>query len=479
MALERGTGGGASGTYKPKEKEPVTYTPKVETNILGIPKVVTQDNFTSSAFAPKAPLTVAGKTTPTPSLPSSYTQTPATGMWAQTNTQQPMPSNYATGVTYGSTAPAQYTSPVQPAQEYRQPSYNQPSQPAQQGGDEPLPMTPEQQEAQAESIGAIDDTISNGFRQLQEEARAMGNEGLIMLAAQWEQMAAMLDGLQQQITDQITGQMRGDDPAMQEALRVIREEADRMRKETLDELNARGLVQSGVYAQALSDINNSQMTQSQAAIASRFGDLQNQLNNAIMSLAQTRIGALSAHQGAVTNMQMNTQQNVLQSGLAGLNAAVTMRDQSLRDQQFYAGLQSQEGMFDKQYSQNAYQFNVDQGNKYTAANTQQDIENERYEFAKNWDIYASSKAAGGEVATFITSNTGKFAGKTMTDVEKAVDAFLARFGEGFYPEAVKQQLRLDLLNDPNILKGVVTQPTQYSGYVPTPKAPTSGVTPHW
>ena len=159
----------------------------------------------------------------------------------------------------------------------------------------------------------------------------MGDDALAALGAQWDKMSQMLDNLEAQIVGQIKGQMNGDDPAMQNAIRLIREEAERMRKETLDELNARGLVQSGVYARALSDMNNNELNQVQSTVASRFGDLQTQLNNAVMSLAQTRIGALGANQSAMTATMTNNQNNILNTGLAGLNTSVTLRGQDVQD----------------------------------------------------------------------------------------------------------------------------------------------------
>ena len=219
-------------------------------------------------------------------------------------------------------------------------------------GSDFIDLTPQQQEVQAQAIQSIDGVMS-GFRDVQNSAKQMGDEGLVAIGAQWEKMNDMLNNLEAQITQQITSQMNGTDPAMQNALRLIREEADKMRKETMEELNARGLLQSGVYAKALSDMNNNELSQVQTAVASRFGDLQNQLNQAVLSIANTRVQALMTNQNSANSMLMNTQNNVFTAGLAGANAAVTMRGQDLQNSQFgqemdykYAGLGQNQQQFD-------------------------------------------------------------------------------------------------------------------------------------
>jgi hypothetical protein len=261
-----------------------------------------------------------------------------------------------------------------------------------QDGSQYIQLNQQQQQLQAESIQSVD-SIMGGYKQLQNDARSMGDEGLAMLGAQWDKMVQMLDGVEAQITDQIKGQMNGDDPAMKQAISLIKQEAERMRKDTLDELNARGLVQSGVYARALSDMNNTELTQVQSAVASRFGDLQTQLNNAIMSLAQTRISALGANQNAVASMMMNNQSNVLNAGLAGLNASMTGRGQDIQNNQFNQSLAQNQNQFDATYKQNQSQFdstlsfNKDQ----LSQSTQQFYDNLKQEDRQFYDSLSSNE----------------------------------------------------------------------------------------
>ena len=131
---------------------------------------------------------------------------------------------------------------------------------------------------------------------------------------------------------------------LQAALGVIRQEAERMRNDSLEDLNARGLVQSGVYAEALSRLNSGELTSIQQTIAGQFGDLQNQLNNAMMSLAQSRIQALSGSQGMLNNMLINDRGTQAQLGMEGLGLGLEQRGQDLQNNQFYAGQQNQWNM---------------------------------------------------------------------------------------------------------------------------------------
>lgn len=258
-------------------------------------------------------------------------------------------------------------------------------------GSDFIDLTPQQQEVQAQAIQSID-SVMGGFRDVQNTAKQMGDEGLIAIGAQWEKMNEMLNNLEAQITQQITSQMNGNDPAMQNALRLIREEADKMRNETMEELNARGLLQSGVYAKALSDMNNNELSQMQTVIASRFGDLQNQLNQAILSIANIRVQALMANQNAANSMLMNTQNNVFTAGLAGANAAVTMRGQDLQNQQFgqemdyrYAGLAQDQRQFDSTLGFNQQQL---------AAQTQQFYDKLSQDNKQFYDSLSSSERMG-------------------------------------------------------------------------------------
>jgi hypothetical protein len=210
---------------------------------------------------------------------------------------------------------------------------------------------------------------------------------------------------------------------MQNAIKLIRDEAERMRKETLEELNARGLVQSGVYARALADTNTNELSQVQSAVASRFGDLQTQLNNALMSLAQTRIAALGANQNATVGMMTNTQNNILNAGLAGLNSSITMRGQDIQNNQF-----------NQQLAQNQNQFNATMQYNYAGLNQNQSQFNSSMQL--NRDQLAQSNA---QFYAQLGQNDKQFYDKLNSDQQLNLAQIAATQGAQAASNALAQQ----------------------------------------
>lgn len=207
-----------------------------------------------------------------------------------------------------------------------------------------------------EAINTVDDVVSQ-IDNIKQDYTKLGDQGLALVSAQYTQMSQMIDGLESQIMGQIQGQMNGDDPALKQAIGVIKDEVNRMRDDTLDELNARGLVQSGIYAEALSRLNKNELTSTESLLASHFGDLQNQLNNALISIASMRINSLSTNQQAQTNMLMNNQNGLMQLGVAGVNAGLTERGQNINVDQFNQSLANNKDQFNQTLANNQDQFN--------------------------------------------------------------------------------------------------------------------------
>ena len=317
--------GGTTYTGAPKPWELDPNIPNTE--VFTLPGVNSTYNAPASTFTPPKPTQTPS--TPAPTQPAYSPAPPVEQPQGQQQQQQ---------------ATAQQQQPTQQTQQA--PQQQQAPQ-----------MSPEVQQQQVQSVQAVTDVMA-GFAQLYSDAARMGNEGLAAMAAQYEQMVQMIDNMQSQITQQFKAQMNSEDPAMQAAIGLIKEEAQRMRDASVEELNSRGLVQSGIYAKTISDMNRNELTQIQQTVSQRFGDLQNQLNAAIMSLAQTRIGALSNHQSSMNQMLMNNQSTLNNIGLAGMNAQLTQRGQDIQNQQYYSGLQQDQGQFDRALSSEEERFYV-------------------------------------------------------------------------------------------------------------------------
>ena len=127
---------------------------------------------------------------------------------------------------------------------------------------------------------------------MQAEFMQYGAEGQAALAASYTQMINELNALETQLTGQIRSQMGEDDPQMIAAIGIIKEEAKKLQQSLLEEMNQRGVVQSGLYYQAMENMNKGTMTEIQKMVSSRVGDLQTQLNNAILNMAGIRSKAL-------------------------------------------------------------------------------------------------------------------------------------------------------------------------------------------
>ena len=210
------------------------------------------------------------------------------------------------------------------------------------GGRDELGLTPEQREIYNRLITEQQSEVEQGnmmaayvpeeltkqftgfLAQIEEHkawAREFQAEGLAALTAQLNHTLREIDALQQQLMSQITGQMKENDPAMMAAIGLIRKEVERQRNQMLEEMNARGLTQSGILLEMEDRLNNNELTQVQSLLATRFGDLQNQLNNALMTFGQSRIQALGAHTQNVTNF-MNNQGNLMSGIYDNMNRGI-------------------------------------------------------------------------------------------------------------------------------------------------------------
>jgi two-component sensor histidine kinase len=238
----------------------------------------------------------------------------------------------------------------------------------------PYQQTQQQAPQQVVQQSAVDvGNVMDSVRDIGRQYAQQSDEHAAAVAAQYTQMVGLLDQLEAQIVGQIRSQMNGDDPGLQAAIGVIKEEAARMRDEALEDLNARGLVQSGVYAESLSRLQKNELTSIQQTIAGQFNDLQTQLNNALMSMAQARVSALSGSQSQLNSMLQADRATQAQLGMQGVGYGLEERGQNLQDKQYYAGLQNQWGIANMQNQTDLYGMNLG-------------AETDRYKTDKSWDI---------------------------------------------------------------------------------------------
>ena len=174
----------------------------------------------------------------------------------------------------------------------------------------PLPE-PEDMDPQAQEL--INKGLQ-GFQALGAEVRGMGADIQAMIFAGLEQTLGMINQMEQQFVSRIHGQMGADDPAIRHAIGLIRDEVTRQRQESLELLNARGLSQSGQVIELLDRLSKTELNQTQALVAGRISDLQNQLNNALMHFFSARTGAVQTAQGQRVSAALGTQNALVNVG---------------------------------------------------------------------------------------------------------------------------------------------------------------------
>jgi hypothetical protein len=181
-------------------------------------------------------------------------------------------------MTTTTTMPGTPTQPegMQPGQTTQPPA--QPGQPEQPGVTQPTDI---QQPDWGKMQQEIFDTIDQAAK-----------ENLAMTKAWLDQMTATLDSLQAQVMDMFKQQGMLLDPATLAALKSIRDEVDRRRQLLQEEMNRRGLLQSGIWLEEENRILSNQLTAEERLLASRLADIQNRMTDALMSFANQRVNIM-------------------------------------------------------------------------------------------------------------------------------------------------------------------------------------------
>ncbi|MGE5483687.1 MAG: hypothetical protein ACM3X4_01575 [Ignavibacteriales bacterium] len=152
--------------------------------------------------------------------------------------------------------------------------------------------------------GQTEANTAPNFKQIQAEMNAAIGEALnanLALAQSWlSNMTATLDQLQTQIMDMYKQQGTDVDPATQAAIAQLKADMEQQLRAIDEQMNARGLAQSGYLLQEQAKILSGGWTQEERLLAARLSDIQNRMTDALMSFAQQRM-----------NMMGNAMQNVM------------------------------------------------------------------------------------------------------------------------------------------------------------------------
>ncbi|MDH7478901.1 MAG: hypothetical protein QHH02_02705 [Syntrophomonadaceae bacterium] len=134
----------------------------------------------------------------------------------------------------------------------------------------------------------LDEEKERVFGEVERAARESST-----LAAAWlEQMSSYLDRLQEELVALFRQQGSEIDPATAAALKEIRAEVSRRRQGLMEEMNRRGLLQSGIWLEEENRILEGQMSAEEKLLASRLAEAQNRMAEALMEFARLRLNQM-------------------------------------------------------------------------------------------------------------------------------------------------------------------------------------------
>ncbi len=187
------------------------------------------------------------------------------------------------------------------------------------------------------------------YQQMMNVIQQAEQQNSALAATYMNQFTSYLDQMEAQIRDQYAQQGQTIDPATQAALAQIRQEVGRRREGLMEEMNRRGLLQSGVWLEMESRILNNQLTSEEQLLAGRLSDMQNRMTDSLMGLANQRLNTMG--QMAQTSMQN-------QQAFGNMQVQAMQQMQSKQDQwnQWWA----QQAETAKQQQQAQAQWNYEQ-----------------------------------------------------------------------------------------------------------------------
>lgn len=126
----------------------------------------------------------------------------------------------------------------------------------------------------------------------------------VMTVSWMNQLLDSINQMEQQLIEQYRQQGSELDPATKAALDELRRDVELRRQTLMEELNRRGLLQSGIWLEEENRLNQGLLTSQEQLLSSRLSDIQNRINEAIQSFAQQRLNIMgTAWQNEMANQQ--------------------------------------------------------------------------------------------------------------------------------------------------------------------------------
>ena len=130
----------------------------------------------------------------------------------------------------------------------------------------------------------------------------------VMTVSWMNQLLDSINQMEQQLIEQYRQQGSELDPATKAALDELRRDVELRRQTLMEELNRRGLLQSGIWLEEENRLNQGLLTSQERLLASRLSDIQNRITEAMQNFAQQRLNIMgTAWQNEMANVQWGQQ----------------------------------------------------------------------------------------------------------------------------------------------------------------------------
>ncbi len=194
-----------------------------------------------------------------------------------------------------------------------------------------------------------------------------GERNAALVTTWLDQMTSTLDNLQSQITQMYQQQGTTLDPATLAALQRIRDQVAQRRQQLMEEMNRRGLLQSGIWLEEENRILNNQLTAEEQLLAGRLADIQSRLTDSMMEFAKQRL-----------NIMGTLSQNIMENARwMGEQKITALQDITQRKQQWDQWWAEQQRLArEAQQEQNRWQYEQNQQQRQWEA--EQQLEREKF-----------------------------------------------------------------------------------------------------
>lgn len=173
---------------------------------------------------------------------------------------------------------------------------------------------------------AVDTQFTPDFNLLQTDLLATidqtASQNAALAMQHTSQLMAAIDATEARIMEMFRQQGTALDPATLSALRSLRDGVETRRRQLTDEMNRRGLLQSGIWLEMEDRIHRGQLTAEEDLLGRRLSDIQNRMSGAMMDFAQQRLNIM----GTGLREQRDIMRDAGQQGIAAR--------QNIIDQQF-------------------------------------------------------------------------------------------------------------------------------------------------